>query len=599
MKTLKISKGGLSITEQILTSPVVTIGRSPACDVVLRAFGVMPVHFLLEWIGVGIFNKNKGRWTLFDISHHDDGTKKSDFSGNEGLVVSEKGIEFSGFLFKIEEDSLAMTDLSGGMIHETVSELAQSGGSSFKNSGARLLEVIRVDTKGRTVEDVAHHLVTGKGDGSIPAVPELKIKWTMPKVSSKSSQQSSGDVSKIVWEKSQAVKIFSKGSLINARSSQDQLSCEVEFRDQDFLCFDLGDHEVYLRYVEAIKVKPVPHDFFKNPLVRIGLAALLIMIILMYFTLTIPAFVKTAEVKGPPRIARIEVQELKPLPPPTLPPELPKPVEEQKSAIVKKAPEDATASASIKKVPDVTLKKSVGLNAPLPPTNVNNVGLLSMLKKNSGSNGANNRVSADMIINSGIVSKTVSGDGGQIMVAQPPAGAVDLNTRLTKRGAKGTELGAASTTLNAGDSFDVKSASPIAGKGGKSNFSVGSGSGADATVLGGQKSGLSDIGGKEGFSAQGGLDKEAVRQTLAKYRRQIRTCYERALVANPRVGGRIVYQWYISPKGPVTSVVLKSSEAKMSSLEGCVESVIKSAIFPTAPNGQPTIVIYPFVFQKT
>jgi hypothetical protein len=437
-------------------------------------------------------------------------------------------------------------------------------------------------------------MVTGRSSGIIPSVPELKIQWSL------------GEVSKILWDKNKPVKTFSRGIPVEARAQEADIFSEVDFRDQDFLCFNFPEFDVYLRFVEAIKLKKAEHDLFKSPWIRLGIVAVVLTLALIFYVLSNPAFVKPVEINEPPRIATVEVVDTKPLPVPAPPEPVPEKAEkavekaeEQTSGDARpkpKAKEGSTGISKIKPSEPSKVTKS-GLNAPAPQAKVNNVGLLGMMK--SGGGKSNGKVSADMILNSGVVSKTVSGQDGGIVVNKPPTGVLDMNAKTTKKGGSGSELGAAATTLKAGDTFDVKSASPIAGKGGKATFSIGTGAGKDNSVLGSATDVATDIGGKEGFTAKGGLDKEAVRLTLIKYRRQIRTCYEKALLTNPRVGGRIVFQWYISSKGPVTSVVLKSSEAKMPSFEGCVEGVIKSIIFPIAPNGQSTIVIYPFVFQKT
>lgn len=245
-------------------------------------------------------------------------------------------------------------------------------------------------------------------------------------------------------------------------------------------------------------------------------------------------------------------------------------------------------------------KNQVGLNAPAPKANVNAVGVLGALGQTKGKGG---KVSADMVINEGVISQTVSGPSGKIVVKQPPAGVIGTGTGGSG-GKITTNLGAASTTLNVKDVVGDSSGSAILGgnRTGGDGVTIGYGTGeGDAYGAGvGSKRGVGNGMGKDAYGEQvvGGLDKESVRRALASHKGEIRTCYERALRANSKVGGRVSYRWTISPKGPVVNIRLLRSQVNSPTLEGCVQNVIKDIVFPVAPNGQQTIVIYPFEFMS-
>jgi pSer/pThr/pTyr-binding forkhead associated (FHA) protein len=121
MKLLTISRNQLEISRAHLRRPVLIIGRSPACDVVLRAPDVEPVHFLLEWIGSGDFDPRSGAWSIVDITrsaHLSEKTSpgeqdvKGDFG--EGAVLSSEPVTINDFVFAIVEDRLESSEVIGG-----------------------------------------------------------------------------------------------------------------------------------------------------------------------------------------------------------------------------------------------------------------------------------------------------------------------------------------------------------------------------------------------------------------------------------------------------------------------------------------------------
>jgi TonB family protein len=68
-------------------------------------------------------------------------------------------------------------------------------------------------------------------------------------------------------------------------------------------------------------------------------------------------------------------------------------------------------------------------------------------------------------------------------------------------------------------------------------------------------------------------------------------------MAAPKLAGRVVTQFDISPKGAVISANVRNSDVQSKTLESCLVEVVKQMAFPEAPTGVGTRVIYPFVFQ--
>ena len=88
-----------------------------------------------------------------------------------------------------------------------------------------------------------------------------------------------------------------------------------------------------------------------------------------------------------------------------------------------------------------------------------------------------------------------------------------------------------------------------------------------------------------------------------KEREKIRKCYEKGLVANPGLSGRLVFQWTILANGTVSNTrLIKSDFASekrepTEAFEKCFSEVISGVQFPQAENGRSTTVIYPFAFN--
>jgi hypothetical protein len=95
---------------------------------------------------------------------------------------------------------------------------------------------------------------------------------------------------------------------------------------------------------------------------------------------------------------------------------------------------------------------------------------------------------------------------------------------------------------------------------------------------------------------QGGMSREAVKRVIDQHLDEISYCYECALIANPALMGKMVFEWKILMSGKVGEVRIQSSTIQSSELHSCLKGAIKSWQFPK-PTGAEVVVSYPFVFD--
>jgi Ca-activated chloride channel family protein len=92
----------------------------------------------------------------------------------------------------------------------------------------------------------------------------------------------------------------------------------------------------------------------------------------------------------------------------------------------------------------------------------------------------------------------------------------------------------------------------------------------------------------------GSLDKAILRRYLKRQLNAIRYCYERVLLARPKLTGTLTAHFTINATGHV----VQSSAAGLgdAEVEACVAKVIGDIEFPAAPGGGVIVVNYPFTF---
>lgn len=573
MKVISISKGGLELARTQLNRRLKTIGRSPACDVVLRAPGVSQVHFLLEWIGEGVFDPALGRWSIFNVSGRDK-------DGGEGIIV-ESTVNFQAFQFQILDDRLESRSDMGGTIQAS---LSKGMGKNMSSRGSEILELVQTRFESGAIEEV-RHISRKRGlrrlNRPLSRVREFKVQWN-PKGSEK-------PLLSIILEEMPGAEIYRKGQRLDFHKSPGLTA-------NDFLEIRWCGYRFFLRFVQPLSSIPAVQlgllrERLLNLLFSFGLLLGLCLSGVMILAQRHPKQDET--IPPPPRIAKLEIKQVAPAAPfeKTPPPQSEPEAAGLKANKATPPPKPSKAAAPRFKNTIPRAKPKMGLNSPAPVTDVNTIGILGALRKSKDTSPG---VRADQIINNGIVTESVSGKEGKVVLQNSPSGTINTDVGGSQSG-DGTNLSAASTTLSGNREYDPKSVGPIARKGGKSGYSLGTGlSGSGKDIQMGDLQGKADLG---GMQVSGGLSRDQVRQEIQKHRGEIRTCYERALLSNPKLAGRINYGWNISPKGPVVSAQVEKSEAKSAALESCILEVIRSMNFPASPNGKPTAVHYPFIFQ--
>lgn len=95
---------------------------------------------------------------------------------------------------------------------------------------------------------------------------------------------------------------------------------------------------------------------------------------------------------------------------------------------------------------------------------------------------------------------------------------------------------------------------------------------------------------------RGGMSREMVKRVIDQHLAEITHCYETALMANPSIMGRIVFEWKIRMDGSVGQVSIVASSVNSHDVHNCIKAAIKSWQFPK-PVGTEVVVSYPFVFD--
>jgi TonB family protein len=89
---------------------------------------------------------------------------------------------------------------------------------------------------------------------------------------------------------------------------------------------------------------------------------------------------------------------------------------------------------------------------------------------------------------------------------------------------------------------------------------------------------------------------QAIAGTVKQYQSGIRYVYNRELLANPNLGGKMLVAFVIQPDGSVDSVEVRQSTLNWPPLDEAVRKRMQHWKFPRSPGG-PVRVVFPFVFH--
>jgi hypothetical protein len=94
----------------------------------------------------------------------------------------------------------------------------------------------------------------------------------------------------------------------------------------------------------------------------------------------------------------------------------------------------------------------------------------------------------------------------------------------------------------------------------------------------------------------GGMSRQAVKRVIDQHLDEVTYCYETALISNPSIMGKMIFEWRILMNGEVGEVRIKSSTVNSHEIHACIKAAIKTWQFPQ-PKGSTVVVSYPFIFD--
>ena len=95
----------------------------------------------------------------------------------------------------------------------------------------------------------------------------------------------------------------------------------------------------------------------------------------------------------------------------------------------------------------------------------------------------------------------------------------------------------------------------------------------------------------------GAVDSASVSKTIRGSSAAVKRCYDKALLVNPTLKGKISVTILINEKGRVESVEISEDTVKDAEVVKCIKGVVSRLRFPK-PDGGPASVTFPFVFTN-
>lgn len=369
-----------------------------------------------------------------------------------------------------------------------------------------------------------------------------------------------------------------------------------------------GGMKVFLRYVPATKSltkkKLTEPDYaikqaMLGSAILHGIFSLLMIIFAPATTSNVPKLKNVPE-----RYARLLVEPPKPIiplpeppPPPTttLPPvvkkEPPKPVKkpEPRKVVEKVKPKKMELPKKLEKQNKFPMvvknpqpkQPAAPVNNPVPnppkeppPVKVESLGALAALgpiSDNPSPSPAMNNIKIDKNAG-GLASKTPNTSGMMNALPSSSGKLAMVGNGSVKTGGKG---------IGSGTAYGTQGLS-----GGAGTRAVGGG------VVGQPK--LATSSGKTE-----GLTRAQVMAEVQKHLAAVQACYEKSLLSNANLAGRMEFEWDIEPSGSVSAVRIKRSTVNGGdALGSCVKGVFSAMQFPAAKNGASTTPNIGFPFGR-
>jgi outer membrane biosynthesis protein TonB len=94
-----------------------------------------------------------------------------------------------------------------------------------------------------------------------------------------------------------------------------------------------------------------------------------------------------------------------------------------------------------------------------------------------------------------------------------------------------------------------------------------------------------------------GFDKQIVKRVINQKKAEITHCYNKELMKNPSLKGRVTIKWRILSSGNVGAVEVVSNELGSAAVADCLKAKVASWKFPAPKGGAAVDIAYPFNFS--
>jgi TonB family protein len=99
-------------------------------------------------------------------------------------------------------------------------------------------------------------------------------------------------------------------------------------------------------------------------------------------------------------------------------------------------------------------------------------------------------------------------------------------------------------------------------------------------------------------TVKGSLPKEVIHRIVHRHVSEVKFCYEKDLLINPNLAGRVTVQFVVSGNGQVLSAVVAKSTLGSQTVENCIVEAVRRWTFPSPEDGGIVTVVYPFEFKS-
>ena len=100
------------------------------------------------------------------------------------------------------------------------------------------------------------------------------------------------------------------------------------------------------------------------------------------------------------------------------------------------------------------------------------------------------------------------------------------------------------------------------------------------------------------MKVEGHLDRGEIQKVINAHIHELQGCFERQLIVNPNLSGKVTFEWVIGTGGAVTVVKIKASTLSSNEATSCMQAAVRRWQFP-APSGGQVTVIYPIALASS